>query len=93
MCCDALYICCICKFAEECEFAFDGYNYDVKNILDCLASKQEADEAMKDRWMWYKFVRYEYKCPHCGHINVRYERCARIVCSKCGKPFCGEVIQ
>ena len=32
-------------------------------------------------------VRYEYKCPHCGHVNVRYEKCGRIVCDLCGKEF------
>jgi len=31
--------------------------------------------------------RYEYKCPHCGEVNIRYEECARIVCDKCGKEF------
>jgi len=32
-------------------------------------------------------VRYEYKCPHCGHVNIRYEKCARIVCDKCKREF------
>ncbi len=32
-------------------------------------------------------VRYEYRCPYCNHINVRYERTGRIVCSKCGRGF------
>ena len=31
--------------------------------------------------------RNEYKCPYCKHINVRYERCGHIVCSKCGRGF------
>lgn len=38
-------------------------------------------------WVWYSLVRYEYKCPHCGHINIKYEQYARIICRKCGKPF------
>jgi len=38
--------------------------------------------------MKYKYgKRYEYKCPHCGKVNIRYEECARIVCDKCGKEF------
>jgi len=32
-------------------------------------------------------IRYEYKCPHCGRVNVRYERCGRIVCDYCGEEF------
>jgi len=32
-------------------------------------------------------IRYEYKCPYCGRVNVRYEPCARIVCDFCGKSF------
>jgi len=32
-------------------------------------------------------IRYEYKCPHCGHVNVRYEKCARIVCDACKREF------
>ena len=32
-------------------------------------------------------VRYEYKCPHCGHTNVRYEKCGRIVCDYCKREF------
>ena len=32
-------------------------------------------------------VRYEYKCPYCGYINVRYEKCGRIVCNRCGREF------
>ncbi len=31
--------------------------------------------------------RFEYLCPYCRHVNVRYERCGRIVCSKCGRGF------
>ena len=31
--------------------------------------------------------RNEYRCPWCGHTNVRYERCGHIVCSKCGRGF------
>ena len=33
------------------------------------------------------FERYEYRCPWCKHLNVRYERMGRIVCSKCGRGF------
>ena len=32
-------------------------------------------------------VRYEYKCPYCGHANIRYEECARIVCDLCKREF------
>ena len=32
-------------------------------------------------------VRDEYKCPYCGHANIRYEECARIVCNVCKKEF------
>ena len=31
--------------------------------------------------------RYEYKCPYCGHINVRHEPCVRVVCDRCGRAF------
>lgn len=31
--------------------------------------------------------RYEYKCPYCGYVNIRYCECERIVCDKCGKSF------
>lgn len=34
--------------------------------------------------------RYEYKCPHCGHVNVRYEECGRVVCDHCKKEFIPE---
>jgi len=37
-------------------------------------------------------TRYEYKCPYCGHINVRYEECARVVCDHCGKEFVPKVV-
>jgi len=43
MCSDRVYPCCFCRLAfdkeEECEFAFDPYNYDLESWLDCLASK------------------------------------------------------
>jgi ribosomal protein L37AE/L43A len=32
-------------------------------------------------------MKYEYKCPFCGYINVRYEECGRVVCLKCGRGF------
>ena len=35
----------------------------------------------------YGRLRYEYKCPHCSFVNIRYEKCGRIVCSFCGKEF------
>jgi len=35
-------------------------------------------------------MRYEYKCPYCGYINVRTHRTARVVCSRCGRAFRGE---
>jgi len=34
-----------------------------------------------------KWVRYEYKCPYCGRINIRYIKTRRIVCIGCGRPF------
>jgi len=60
--------------------------YKGNPIWEDMKKKKEKN-TLEYYWMWYKFVRYEYKCPHCGHVNVRYERCARIVCSKCGKSF------
>jgi len=33
--------------------------------------------------------RYEYRCPWCGFVNVRYEPCARVVCDRCGRAFYG----
>jgi len=36
---------------------------------------------------WLTRRRYEYRCPFCGYINVRYEPCGRIVCDRCGKEF------
>ena len=42
-------------------------------------------------WEQWKYrgsrLRYEYKCPYCGYINVRYEQAARLVCEKCGRSF------
>ena len=32
-------------------------------------------------------VRYEYRCPWCNHINVRYARTGRKVCDTCGRGF------
>jgi len=32
-------------------------------------------------------VRYEYKCPHCGFVNVRSTPTLRIVCTRCGRVF------
>ena len=32
-------------------------------------------------------MRHEYRCPHCGRINVRHEPCARLVCDSCENPF------
>lgn len=32
-------------------------------------------------------VRYEYKCPHCGKVNVRSGETRRLVCSYCGGSF------
>jgi len=34
-----------------------------------------------------KRKRYEYRCPRCGYINVRYEETKRIVCFMCGFEF------
>lgn len=31
--------------------------------------------------------RYEYKCPHCGKVNVRSADTRRLVCSFCGRGF------
>ena len=31
--------------------------------------------------------RYEYLCPYCGYINIRYEPCVRIVCDRCKRAF------
>jgi len=31
--------------------------------------------------------RYEYKCPWCGKVNVRYEETQRLICDRCGKTF------
>jgi hypothetical protein len=25
-------------------------------------------------------MKYEYKCPFCGYINVRYEERGRVIC-------------
>ena len=33
--------------------------------------------------------RYEYKCPFCGHVNVRYEHTVKLVCDNCGRSFYG----
>ncbi len=42
----------------------------------------------KTFWLWKKkLVRYEYKCPWCGYVNIRYHPCRRIVCDKCGISF------
>jgi hypothetical protein len=30
---------------------------------------------------------YEFKCPHCGFINIRNGNFARIVCTSCGSEF------
>ena len=40
-------------------------------------------------WMIWRpmRVRYEYRCPFCGHVNIRYEPCRRIVCDRCGREF------
>lgn len=32
-------------------------------------------------------MNYEYKCPLCGFINIKYSEYARIVCSSCGQEF------
>jgi len=29
----------------------------------------------------------EYKCPYCGHVNIRMGNRWFIVCDKCGKSF------
>ena len=34
-------------------------------------------------------VQYEYKCPHCHCNNIRYNNCARLICSYCRKVFYG----
>ena len=33
--------------------------------------------------------RYEYRCPACGYLNIRYEKTMRIVCDRCGRVFYG----
>ena len=32
---------------------------------------------------------YEYKCPHCEHVNIRYCKTRRLVCSSYGEVFYG----
>jgi len=39
MCSDRVYICCFCRDADNCEHAYDPYNYDVDNVFDCLGAK------------------------------------------------------
>ena len=60
------------------------------------AVKWEEDMMFKYNRMWYEPFRrkleppkrrYEYKCPYCGHVNVRYEPCVRVVCDRCGRAF------
>lgn len=31
--------------------------------------------------------RYEYRCPYCGYVNIRYEETKRIVCDRCRNEF------
>jgi len=33
--------------------------------------------------------RYEYRCPWCGLINIRYEPTVRVVCDRCRRVFYG----
>jgi len=47
---------------------------------------------VKNRYIWEDYFpvrrkRYEYKCPYCGYVNVRYEETVRIVCDRCKKTF------
>lgn len=50
--------------------------------------KEETAEWQWDKWKYRgSRLRYEYKCPYCGYINVRYEETARVVCEKCGRSF------
>jgi len=48
---------------------------------------------MKTEGIWSKFHGvhevhiYEYKCPFCGRVNVRYHKYARICCSYCDTSF------
>jgi len=47
---------------------------------------------VKSKYFWEDYFpkrkkRYEYRCPYCGYVNVRYEVTVRIVCDRCKKAF------
>ena len=58
--------------------------------MDVRRPKLIGENKYRDRAYGYPTstgIRYEYRCPYCGHVNVRYEPCARIVCDRCGASF------
>ena len=49
----------------------------------------KLNELWKQKTWGSGYARYEYRCPHCRALNLRYYNCARIVCNFCKKVFYG----